>query len=57
MYKRFHHHQEGKGLGLYLVKLQTESLNGFVEVTSEIERGTSFCVHIRNPLAPTPVNS
>jgi len=51
MYKRFHHHQEGKGLGLYLVKLQTESLNGFVEVTSEIEQGTCFRVHIRNPIS------
>lgn len=50
MYKRFHHHQEGKGLGLYLVKLQTESLNGFVEVTSEIDQGTCFRVHILNPL-------
>jgi signal transduction histidine kinase len=48
MYKRFHHHREGRGLGLYLIKTQVESLNGFVEVTSEPNRGTTFTVHIKN---------
>jgi signal transduction histidine kinase len=49
MYKRFHHQQEGKGLGLYLIKSQAESLNGFVEVNSLPGYGSTFKVHIRNP--------
>ncbi len=49
MYKRFHHHQQGKGLGLYLIKAQAESLNGFVEVMSEPGEGSTFYVHIKNP--------
>ena len=48
MYKRFHNHLEGKGLGLYLIKSQAESLNGFVEVTSEPNVGTAFRVFIRD---------
>jgi signal transduction histidine kinase len=51
MYKRFHHHQEGKGLGLYLIKSQAESLNGYVEINSETGVGTTFKVYIKNPTA------
>ena len=47
MYKRFHNHLEGKGLGLYLIKSQAESLNGFVEVASEPNVGTAFRVFIK----------
>jgi signal transduction histidine kinase len=49
LYKRFHFHTEGKGLGLYLVKLQAEALGGYVEVESEINRFTKFSVHIPKP--------
>lgn len=49
MYKRFHHHQEGKGLGLYLIKSQAESLNGFVEVNSQPGTGSTFKVHLKKP--------
>jgi len=34
-YQQFHRHGCGKGLGLYLVKLHTESLGGNVKLTSE----------------------
>lgn len=44
LYKRFHTHTDGKGLGLYLVKLQIESLGGKVEVASELNAGTTFKV-------------
>lgn len=42
MYKRLHSHVEGKGLGLYLVKMQTELLNGSIDVASEINHYTTF---------------
>jgi signal transduction histidine kinase len=48
MYKRFHTHQEGKGLGLFLVKLQTESLGGKVEVSSIPGLGTTFSVYLKS---------
>lgn len=49
LYKRFHYHTEGKGLGLYLVKLQAEALGGNVEVASEINRNTTFMVKLGQP--------
>ena len=49
LYKRFHYHTEGKGLGLYLVKLQAESLGGYVEVKSEINKRTIFSVYLAKP--------
>lgn len=47
MYKRFHEHTEGKGLGLYLAKLQTEALGGKINVESRINEGTVFTVTIK----------
>jgi signal transduction histidine kinase len=49
LYKRFHFHTEGKGLGLYLVKLQSESLGGYIEVDSQVNRGTKFTVYLAKP--------
>ncbi len=42
LYKRFHHHVPGKGLGLYLVKSQMDIMGGKVEVLSEPGHGTVF---------------
>jgi signal transduction histidine kinase len=49
LYKRFHPHVTGKGLGLYLVKSQVEALNGEIKVESEIDRGTTFTLIFREP--------
>lgn len=50
LYKRFHFHTDGKGLGLYLVKLQCESLGGSIHVESEINRYARFKVCIQKPV-------
>ena len=44
LYRRFHAHVGGRGLGLYLVKTQVEVLHGSVEVTSQPDRGSKFRV-------------
>ncbi len=46
LYKRFHTHTEGKGLGLFLVKLQAETLGGRAEVKSKLDSGTTFSIFI-----------
>jgi PAS domain S-box-containing protein len=42
LYKRFHTHAEGKGMGLYMVKTQVETLGGTISIKSEINKGTEF---------------
>jgi two-component system CheB/CheR fusion protein len=42
LYKRFHLHKEGKGMGLFMVKTQTETLGGKVSIKSEVNKGTEF---------------
>ncbi|PSR55725.1 hypothetical protein AHMF7605_20560 [Adhaeribacter arboris] len=44
LYKTFHRHEQAKGLGLYLTKMQIEALGGEVQVTSELDKGTTFTV-------------
>lgn len=50
LYKRFHLHVEGKGLGLYLVKTQIEALGGRIEVRSEPNEGATFHVYFKRYL-------
>lgn len=42
LYRRFHTHVEGRGLGLYLIKSQLEVLRGDIEVESEPGIGSRF---------------
>ncbi|HTA27033.1 MAG TPA: PAS domain-containing protein [Bacteroidia bacterium] len=44
LYKRFHSHENGKGMGLFMVKAQVESLGGNITVRSEVNRGTCFII-------------
>lgn len=47
LYKRFHFHVEGKGLGLYLVKSQLTALGGKIEIKSKEGEGTMFSIFLR----------
>ena len=42
LYKRFHPDIQGKGIGLFLVKTQLETLGGKIIVNSELGKGTTF---------------
>ncbi len=44
LYKRFHHNTEGKGIGLYMVKTQVETMGGRISVSSKINVGTQFTI-------------
>lgn len=44
LYKRFHTHAEGKGMGLFMVKTQVETLGGTITLKSEINNGTEFVI-------------
>ncbi len=49
LYRRFHTHTEGKGMGLYLVKSQIEAIGGSIRVESVLNKGTTFYVHMPIP--------
>jgi PAS domain S-box-containing protein len=42
LYQRFHENIDGKGIGLFLIKTQMESLNGTIGVKSNIGKGAIF---------------
>ena len=42
LYQRFHTEREGKGMGLFLIRTQLETLGGKVSVESKINEGTIF---------------
>ncbi|GAA4045120.1 hypothetical protein GCM10022409_33950 [Hymenobacter glaciei] len=46
LFRRFHNHTEGTGVGLYLVNRIVQGNGGRVEVESEIGQGTTFRVYL-----------
>lgn len=48
MYKTFHKNKDAKGFGLYLIRNQIESMNGKIEVSSEVDKGTTFKVYFND---------
>jgi signal transduction histidine kinase len=50
LYQRFHNYSDSKGLGLYLVKSQVESMGGTINVESEVDKGTTFTIIFKSKL-------
>jgi signal transduction histidine kinase len=48
LYQRFHNYPDSKGLGLYLVKSQVETMGGTISIESEVNKGTSFIITFKN---------
>lgn len=48
LYQRFHNYPDSKGLGLYLVKSQIETMGGTIEIESEVNKGTTFTLIFKN---------
>jgi PAS domain S-box-containing protein len=44
LYKRFHHKIEGRGMGLFLVKTQVETLGGTISLDSKENVGSEFII-------------
>jgi signal transduction histidine kinase len=48
LYQRFHNYPDSKGLGLYLVRSQIESMAGIISIDSEVDKGTRFIITFKN---------
>jgi signal transduction histidine kinase len=46
LYKRFHGHVQGKGMGLFMVKTQVESLGGQIKIDSKVDDGTELIIEL-----------
>lgn len=44
MYKTFHYNADARGIGLFITKNQIESLNGEIQVESDLSSGTTFTI-------------
>ncbi len=44
LYKTFHRHADAKGVGLYLTKIQVETMGGIIYAESEVDKGTVFTI-------------
>ena len=47
MFKRFHDHVEGSGVGLYMVKKIVDRAGGKITVDSHPNEGTTFCIYFK----------
>ena len=48
LYQRFHDYPDSKGLGLYLVKSQVETMGGTIGIESKVNIGTTFKLTFKN---------
>jgi signal transduction histidine kinase len=56
MFKRFHDHVEGTGVGLYIVKKMIENTSGKIEVESKENVGSIFRVYLKRHHSPLLLN-
>jgi PAS domain S-box-containing protein len=47
MYKTFHGNKDARGIGLFITKNQVEALGGKIEVSSELNKGTTFKIYFK----------
>lgn len=47
LYQRFHHHDNSKGLGLYVTQSQIKAMGGTISVQSEVNKGTTFHIQFK----------
>ena len=47
MFGRLHDHVEGSGIGLYMVKKIVENADGWIEVESKEDIGSTFKVYLK----------
>jgi signal transduction histidine kinase len=50
LHQTFHHNEDSKGIGLYLVHTHVTSLGGKVSVESEVGKGTKFTITFNKEL-------
>lgn len=48
MFRRFHDHVSGSGIGLYIVKRIVDNNGDKIEVSSEVGKGTTFKIYFKN---------
>nr|WP_278251853.1 PAS domain-containing protein [Sabulibacter ruber] len=48
MFRRFHDHVEGSGVGLYMVKRIVDNAGGMIKVESQLGEGSTFQVFLRD---------
>lgn len=48
LYQKFHNYSDSKGLGLFLVKSQIETMGGTISILSEVEKGTEFTLTLKS---------
>ncbi|MCK0156797.1 PAS domain S-box protein [Cellulophaga sp. F20128] len=47
MYKTFHEHKEARGIGLFISKNQIEAMGGKIEVSSRVDKGSTFKIQFK----------
>ncbi|MFN8804963.1 MAG: sensor histidine kinase, partial [Bacteroidota bacterium] len=50
LYRRFHSHVSGKGIGLYIVKTQLELMAGSIDAESQLNVGSTFTITLPRPV-------
>lgn len=54
LYKVFHNNKDAHGVGLFITRNQIESLGGSIHVQSDVGKGTTFKIFIKNTHAEVP---